>query len=215
MTRSGLLVVTALILFFGHAPADAQLSTEARRELMADVSNYAARVCTTVEQRGRISESQLGAEVRAETNSLAARVLRFGGTASGRIGSAEWEGLTQEALGAALTANMNCRRQVAERTMDRMLEIMFRPPPPAPPQPAPRYEPARPPPPPLPSPSSCSPFEVPATADNQTRMQAAQCSQRNQDACRALFRYFVAGCQMGMGSDQCCRADALARMGYR
>jgi hypothetical protein len=82
---------------------------------------WVADVCYTVEQKGRKSEAQLKGEVEAKARGFIAKLADLGVTASGNIVSQEHEGVSQEALAAALKESTNCRERVFNKIMDKML----------------------------------------------------------------------------------------------
>jgi hypothetical protein len=110
--------VVTLIGLGGLTSAVAQQDLDIQ---LKKILETAADICYTVEQRGRKSESQLKGEVQAKLSGIIAKLADLGGAASGYTDSQEWQGLSQEALGAALKESANCRERVFNTLLDRIL----------------------------------------------------------------------------------------------
>jgi hypothetical protein len=82
---------------------------------------WVADVCYTIEQKGRKSEAQVKGEVQAKASGFLAKLADLGVTVSGNMGSQEYQGLPQDAVAAALKESTNCRVNVFNKIIDKML----------------------------------------------------------------------------------------------
>jgi hypothetical protein len=101
-----------------HAEATAHAA--AQRAALKEIRETAADICYTVEQRGQKSEAQLTGEVQAKVTGVVAKVADLRVKGSGKISSQEYQGVSQEALAAALTASVNCRERVFYKLVDKI-----------------------------------------------------------------------------------------------
>ena len=113
--------IGALFWLIGFVAAAAQPDISAQRAALKEIRETAADICYTVEQRGQKSEAQLTGEVQAKVTGVIAKVTDLGVKGSGQIGSQEYQGVSQDALGAALLASANCRERVFNKLVDRIL----------------------------------------------------------------------------------------------
>ena len=196
----------------GLAPAAAQPDFETKRAALREIRETAADICYTVEQRGRKNEAQLTGEVQAKVNGALARLADLGVKGSGQIGSMEYQGLSQEAVGTAITASLNCRRSVFDKLVDRMLPSRAASSPTG--RPSDVYAPPRQPNPAFQQPMPYQPPQIPWQNTGDPRAIAHACDQGSSEACHALVLYAKAGCQMGK-QDDCALTNRLLSMGYR
>jgi hypothetical protein len=134
----------SVTILFGIAGFGSALAQQDRSVALKEIRETAAEICYVVQQRGRKTDSQLTGEVNAKVTGVFGRLLSGGAGISGETGSMEYEGVAQEALGAALTASVTCRERVASKLID----IFFQPVPvpnPVPPFPDKRIPPPPPP----------------------------------------------------------------------
>jgi hypothetical protein len=122
MKRIGDVGIVLSMCLMGPTLAVAQQNDLAtQRAALKEIREAAADICYTVEQRGQKSEVELTGEVQAKVTGVVAKVADLGVKGSGHIGAQEYQGVSQEALGAALAASANCRERVFNKLVDRIL----------------------------------------------------------------------------------------------
>jgi hypothetical protein len=119
----------AVTMLIGIAGLGSALAQQDRSAALREIRETAIEICYTVQQRGRKTDSQLTGEVHAKVAGVFSKLVDIGAATSGQTGAVEYEGVTQEALGAALTASVICRERVASKLIDALLSP---PPPPSP-----------------------------------------------------------------------------------
>ena len=121
MRRTRAAGFVTLIWLAELSSAAAQPDISIQRAALKEIRETAADICYTVEQRGRKSEAQLTGEVQAKVTGIVSKIADLGIKGSGQISSQEYQGVSQEALGAALTASANCRERVFNKLVDKIL----------------------------------------------------------------------------------------------
>jgi hypothetical protein len=123
----------AAAILIAMAGIGSALAQQDRSAALREIRETAIEICYTVQQRGRKTDSQLTGEVHAKVAGVFSKLVDIGAATSGQTGAVEYEGVTQEALGAALTASVTCRERVASKLIDVLLSPQPVPPPPPPP----------------------------------------------------------------------------------
>lgn len=118
-------LVAVLISVAGHA--NAQQGLEQNLKLIRET---AADICYTIEQRGQKTDVQLQGEVAAKLTGVFGKVADIGGGANGTLTREEFQGLSEEAVAAALEKSANCRERVFNKLIDKIpLDSLIPPPP--------------------------------------------------------------------------------------
>jgi hypothetical protein len=121
MNRINCAAIATSAWLAGSASAGAQQDVTTQRAVLKEIRETAAAICYTVEQRGQKSEAQLTGEVQAQVTGVIAKAADLGVKGSGHLSSQEYQGVSQDALGAALTASANCRERVFNKLVDKIL----------------------------------------------------------------------------------------------
>jgi hypothetical protein len=115
----------------GLVPALAQDFAQ-QKEALKVIRETAADICYTVRQQGQQSETQLSGEVQAKLNTVIAKVADLGIKGAGELKSKEYQGVLQEQLAATLAHSADCKKDVFDKLVERMLPQPKGPPPPLP-----------------------------------------------------------------------------------
>jgi eukaryotic-like serine/threonine-protein kinase len=92
-----------------------------QRAALKDIRETAADICGTIEQRGQQSESEIAGKVQAKLNGVMSKVADLGIEGTGHLKSKEYQGVLQTELAATLKESANCRKDVFEKLMEKML----------------------------------------------------------------------------------------------
>jgi hypothetical protein len=91
------------------------------------IKKAASDICYTVQQEGSHSNLQLSGEARAQLDTAISRVADLGFRGAGQYTSDQYKGVLQEELAATIKSSIDCRVDVFNRLIDRMLG--WKPPP--------------------------------------------------------------------------------------
>jgi hypothetical protein len=92
----------------------------ARRAALKDISNTAAEICYTVEQRGSKNDAQLQGEVQAKVTGVVSKLANVEGKVAGQASAQEYQGVAQDALNTALGTSTQCRQHVFDELVARL-----------------------------------------------------------------------------------------------
>ncbi len=126
--RSGRRIVTigrlALLLVLWVASPDiglAQNSTQDLAQTLKLITETAASICYTIEQRGEKSETKISGEAEAKLNGLIAKVGDLGIKGAADLKREAHEGVLQDQLADAIKNNVDCRRGVFDTLQGKLL----------------------------------------------------------------------------------------------
>jgi hypothetical protein len=202
------LAVPALLVL---TPASAQQDPRTEAAL-AQIKETTDDICLTVQQRGRKSEAQLTGEIEAKLPTVVAKVVAIGAKGTGQISRSEYEGLSQETVGAALQSSIDCRQHVSIKLIERLLPSASAV------GPAPDYSQRK----AYNQPQVYTPPNAPPDPDPQdiyamiaAGKNADDCFQRlDRTACREFYRYSSQQCSKG-DQKSCEAANLLTATGLK
>lgn len=113
-------VVLETVLPLSSASAQDDLAAR-QRAALKEIRETAADICGTVEQRGQQSESEIAGKVEAKISGAIAKIADLGIEGTGRLRSKEYQGVLQTELAMTLKDSANCRKDVFEKLMEKML----------------------------------------------------------------------------------------------
>src|SRR5260221_4692912 len=85
------------------------------------IKDTAASICTTIkEAKGKMTQSQLEGNVKAQLNGLVGKIVDVGGAAKGSLAREDFEGVSREATAIALEGDRGCRERVFNKMFDKL-----------------------------------------------------------------------------------------------
>jgi hypothetical protein len=85
------------------------------------IKNAANEICYTVPQEGSRSNILLSGEARAELDSAISKVVNLGIKGAGQYESEQYKGVLQEELAATLRSSIDCKLDVFNKLVNKML----------------------------------------------------------------------------------------------
>jgi len=85
------------------------------------IRETAAEICYTVQQEGQQNDKELSGKVQAQLNGVISKVVDLNADMAGKLKSQQYKGVLQEQLATTLKQSADCRKDVFDTLVDRML----------------------------------------------------------------------------------------------
>lgn len=126
--RYTLLAVGVLFCAIANAaPGFAQDLDERNRAALKEIRETAADICLTVQQSGQQTAAEISGKIDAKLNGVISKFVDLGVEGAGKLNTDEYKGVIRDALAPLLKDNINCRRDVFDKLVDKMLTPLPKP----------------------------------------------------------------------------------------
>ncbi len=110
----------AVLILTSAGGLSAASSAQLDPQQIALVKDTANSICNTVtEIKGEKTDVQIQGEVKGQLSGVLGRLASAGASGTGSLSRDEFEGLTQDATGIALTGDRECRERLFDRLNSR------------------------------------------------------------------------------------------------
>lgn len=92
-----------------------------QKEVLEEIRKTAADICYTIEQKGSGDTAQVSGEVQAQVNGLFAKLGELGIRGGAQLNSGQYQGVPWQDLASVLQRSQDCRRDVFDKLVDRLL----------------------------------------------------------------------------------------------
>jgi hypothetical protein len=114
-------IVIGLIVWAAAVTSAGAQDAAQYREALQLIRDTAADICYTIEQKGEQSSTELSGEVDAKLGGVIARVADLGLKGAGELKTEEYQGVLREALAPALKHSADCKQNVFDKLVEKML----------------------------------------------------------------------------------------------
>ena len=116
-------IATIMITFLILAQTSLASSLEEQQEALNVIANFADRMCTNIQLRGKGNNLELTGEAKAELKGIIAKITDLGFSGALKYQNKEYSGLLQKDLVSALENSTNCKLQIWNDLKDRLLLV--------------------------------------------------------------------------------------------
>lgn len=122
MVLIGRLVLLLIFWVAGAKISFAQTSTQDLAQTLKLITDTAASICYTIEQRGEKSETKISGDAEAKLNGLIAKVTDLGIKGAANLQREAHEGVLQGQLADAIKNSADCRKSVFDTLQGKLLQ---------------------------------------------------------------------------------------------
>jgi hypothetical protein len=113
--------ILACVFWLVRAAAVSAQDLGAQAAALKVIRETAADICYTVEQQGQRTDTQLTGETKAKLNGAISRIIDLGVEGSAQLKNNEYRGVLQEELSSTLKNSADCRKDVFDKLIQKML----------------------------------------------------------------------------------------------
>jgi hypothetical protein len=131
-------IVIGLFVSATAAPSASAQDLAQQTTALREIRETVAAICYTVQQQGSQSNAQLSGDIQVKLNSVFSKLGDLGFTGSAQLNMQQYQGVPQQDLASTLRHSQDCKKDVFDKLLERMLPSVVRfplPPHPQPPQP--------------------------------------------------------------------------------